>query len=61
MFDLREWLVRVKESERGVCWCCCELAHSVLVWLRMSDVRLNELLVHLEAAMAIPVSDLGAV
>jgi len=61
MFNLREWLVCVKESEKDVCWCCGVLTHSMLVWLRMSDVRLQELLVCLEAKLAILVSDLGAV
>jgi len=61
MFDLRKWLVCVKESERDVCWCCGVLTHVVLIWLRMSGVRLKEMLVCLDAKLAIPVSDLGAV
>jgi len=61
MFDSRKWLVCVKESERDVFWCCGVLTHIVLVWLRMCDVRLKEQLVCLEAKLAIPVSDLGAV
>jgi len=61
MFDLRKWLVCVKESERDVCWCYGVLIHIVLVWLTMSDIRLKEMLVCLEAKLVIPVSDLGAV